>query len=242
MHVRIVGLVVLALVVAAVPAAAQRRSCRIICSPALDGLVGESISNVINAPRVEALNPAGPVHSLPSRHNLVLGVLVSAPTHFRWLDLFAWATWLPSATRANYPFTQYTAAETGDTIHANHVNLSLGAKLHLLPLKATGGWLGVDGDVYDNFTPAARPLDTSTYTHKLVLQGDANLGIFNWLPRQTWLHSVGGFASLSYGATGLPEQGDVVPAGKREFTSDAHPFGLVLGITAPLAPLVRPGG
>ncbi len=242
MRIRMVGLVVLALAVAAAPASAQRRRCRYICSPSLDGLVGESISNVMTAAKVEALNPTGPVHALPSRHNLVLGLLVDAPTHFRWLDVFAWATWLPTATRSNNPFTQYTAAETGDTIHADHVNLSMGAKLHLLPLRRTGGWLGVDGDIYDNFTPATRPKDTSTYTHKLVLQGDANLGIFNWLPRRTWLHAVGGFASLSYGATGLPEQGDVVPAGKREFTSDAHPFDLVLGVTVPLAPLVRRGG
>ncbi len=165
MRMRVVGLVLLALFVAAAPAWAQGRRCRYICSPSMDGLVGESISNVMNAPKVEALSPPGPEHALPSKHNLVVGLLVNAPTRLRWLDLFAWATWLPTATRANNPFTQYTAAETGDTIHANHVNLALGATVWLLPLKRTGGWLGVDGDVYDSFTPAARPKDTSTYTH-----------------------------------------------------------------------------
>ncbi len=242
MWTRNVGLVGVALVVAAVPASAQRPRCRAICSPSLVGMIGESVSNVLNAPQVQALNPTGPVHSLPSRRNLALGLLVSAPTRLRRVALFAWATWLPTATRPNNPFTQYTAQETGDTIRANHVNLSLGATAHLLPKRQTAGWLGLDGDIYDNFTPAARPKDTSTYTHKLVLQGDATLGLFNWLPQRTWLHAVGGFVSLAYAASGLPARGDVVPAGKRVFTSAAHPFGLSLGVTVPLAPLVPRGG
>ncbi len=218
-------------------AAAQKPGCTVLCAPTLAAIPGISISNVLNAPEVRNL-PAGTAHSLKSKRNLMLGLALTAPTQLKWLDLFVWATWLPTATRGNNPFTQYTAAETGDTIHANHVNLALGAKLHLLPRRRTRGWLGIDGDVYDNYTPAARPGDTSTYTHKLALQADALVGVFNWLAPRTWLHAVSAYASLSYAATGLPRAGDVVPAGVREFTADAHPFGLAIGLALPAAPLV----
>ncbi len=218
-------------------AAAQKSHCTVICAPALSAIPGISISNVMNAPDVRPLS-AGAEHKLASKKNLLLGLALDAPTQLKWLDLFVWATWLPTATRGNNPFTQYTAAETGDTIHANHVNLALGAKLHALPMKRTGGWLGIDGDIYDNYTPAARPKDTSTYTHKLALQADALVGLFNWLAPRTWLHAVTGYASLTYAASGLPKAGDVVPAGVRQFVSDAHPFSLAIGLAVPLAPLV----
>ncbi len=218
-------------------ARAQGRHCAILCAPSVAGIPGVTISNVMNAPSVQPLS-GGPAHNLKSKSNLQLGLAATAPTQWQRLALFAWVTWLPTATRPNNPFTQYTAAETGDTIRASHVNLALGAKLHLLPSRSTGGVLGIDGDIYDSYTPAARPKDTSSYTHKLALQGDALVGIFNWTRPGNWLRNVPLYVSLTYAATGLPRSGDVVPAGVRRFTSDAHPFSLTTGLSLPLAPLI----
>ncbi len=53
---------------------------------------------------------------------------------------------------------------------------------------------------------------------------------------QAWLHAVTANAYLTYAATGLPKAGDVVPAGVREFTKDAHPFSLEIVLGVPLAP------
>ncbi len=233
-----IGVLALALLAcAATGARAQGKHCIVVCAPTIAAIPGVNISNVMNAPSVQPLS-GGPAHKLKSKSNLLLGLAATAPTQWQRLALFAWVTWLPTATRPNNPFTQYTAAETGDTIRASHVNLALGAKLHVVPSTRTGGWLGIDGDVFDNYTPAARPKDKSSYTHKLALQGDALLGIFDWLRPGAWLRNVPVYASLTYSATGLPKKGDVVPAGVRRFTSDAHPFALTIGLSVPLAPLV----
>jgi hypothetical protein len=62
--------------------------------------------------------------------------------------------------------------------------------------------------------------------------------IFNWLPEDTWLRNVELYTTLQYTATGLPDAGDVVPDGEREWLDDASGWVYQTGLSIPLAPLV----
>jgi hypothetical protein len=61
------------------------------------------------------------------------------------------------------------------------------------------GCRGVHFDVADNFSPAHRPTDRSTYTHKLDFELDTSVSVFNWLPRERkWLRNIDVETSLDY--------------------------------------------
>ena len=63
----------------------------------------------------------------------------------------------------------------------------------------TKGWVGSHFDIVDKISPAKRPGDTSSYTHKLNFELDVN--IFNWLPDGNWLRNIELEGSLDYVAT-----------------------------------------
>jgi hypothetical protein len=80
-----------------------------------------------------------------------------------------------------------------------------------------------DFDVLGSFSPAARA-ERQSYTHKLVLEGDAVLKIGSMMmsnPRSRW-RQLGLYAFLANVATGLPD--------------DASHWVLLIGLTLPLAP------
>jgi hypothetical protein len=99
----------------------------------------------------------------------------------------------------------------------------------------TGGWAGAHFDVVDKFSPAGRPADRRAYTHKLNLELDVGVAIFNWLPSEGWLRRIEIEGSLDYVATGLPRAGDRVD--DIEFVDDASPWSFSLVFVIPVAPL-----
>lgn len=87
----------------------------------------------------------------------------------------------------------------------NDVELESELKLYWLEGEQTGGWLSSHFDIVDKFSGAERPTDTRAYTHKLNLELDTAVALFNRLPETNWLHDVEIEGSLDYVATGLPK-------------------------------------
>src|SRR5687767_4172822 len=87
----------------------------------------------------------------------------------------------------------------------NDVELESELKLYWLESEQTGGWLSSHFDVVDKFSGAERPTDARAYTHKLNLELDTAVAVFNRLPEDHWLRDVEIEGSLDYVATGLPK-------------------------------------
>ena len=225
----------------AMPLAAQQsKPCTMICAPTIALNVAENTSHVFGSPSVRN-DTTGVVSKLPSRHNLQLQLFVSAKTQLQHLYVFVASTWLPTAkTRAN-PYTEYTASEVGEDIRANHVNVTLGALADIIPASSTRKYFALQGYVADLLSPAARPRDASTYTHKLDLGGVALLYPFAGTDSTSALHKSGFYlyGNLDYVATGLPKKGDDVPKGVRTFLTGAKPAVFILGVGLPVAPLLQ---
>lgn len=220
-------------------AAQATTPCHFICAPTVTVQLGMLRTHVASSPRVRSLS-TGQVSRLPAHTNELVVFLVTAPTPIPRVGVLADVAWVPNAKRSANPFTEYTASEIGDqSIRANAPVTLFAATLDLLTAKQLDGWASLGVLAGDQFGPAARPDDRSTYTHKLDLQTFVTLLPFNSLvPKKTWLHGVSVVADLDYVATGLPRTGDEVPAGERVFLDDARSvnFSLVAGF-----PIAVPG-
>ena len=113
--------------------------------------------------------------------------------------------------------------------------LEFEANLVWLPAARTKGWLSSHVDIVDKFSPAERSTDRRAYTHKLNLELDTSLSVFNWLPEGRWLRGVELEGSLDYVASGLPRAGDIVDG--RRYLDNASPWSFSLVIVLPIAPL-----
>jgi hypothetical protein len=89
--------------------------------------------------------------------------------------------------------------------------------------------------VVDKFSSAERPTDRRAYTHKLNLELDTAVSIFNWLPEGRWLRGVELEGSLDYAATGLPKAGDRIDGGR--YLDRASPWSFSVVFVLPIAPL-----
>ena len=115
----------------------------------------------------------------------------------------------PSAThrRTRSPVSPLLMSEWS-RIRDNPVELEFEVNLKWLLAEATGGWVNSHFDIVDKFSPAERPGDRGVYTHKLNLELDTALAVFNWLPDGRWARGVELEGSLDYVATGLPRAGE----------------------------------
>lgn len=221
-------------------AAQEQKPCTVICAPQLIFAIGEDRTHVFGGPTVRN-DSTGAVSKVPSQTVMMLQIITVAKTALPHFDLYANATWLPTAKSRANPFTEYTASQVGeDKIRANEVTLSLGGLAEALPAKRTGGLFGIDAYLADLLSPAARPHDASAYTHKLDLGAIALLYPFAKLDSTSALHRSGVFLSLTldYVASGLPKAGDEVPKG-RTFLTAAKPAALLATIAMPISPLLQ---
>ena len=221
-------------------AAAQAAPCTSICAPQLLFRPGMIRSHVFGGPTVTDL-ATGKVHKLASRTNFQVQFLLTAATLVPRTHVNLAVQWLPNARATTNPFTEYSSADEGSTIHANTPSVAMNVSVDALTPKETSGWLGVSGYAGDLFSTAARPGDNSDFTHKLDLGVVGSVNVFNWLPKSDWVHdAVSAYAILDYVATGLPKTGDVVPKGVRRFDTAARPAAFLAGISIKLAPLGSP--
>lgn len=103
-----------------------------------------------------------------------------------------------------------------------------------LPAERTRGWVSSHVDLVDKFSPAERPGQRRAYTHKLNLELDTSLAIFNWLPEGRWLRGVELEGSLDYVGSGLVKAGDRMDGIR--FLDDASPWSFSIVFVIPVAP------
>ena len=138
------------------------------------------------------------------------------PTRASWLEFTAEAIFLPF-DRESTPELEF------------EINL-----IWLRP-ERTRGWVSSHFDIVDKFSAAERPTDRRAYTHKLNVELDTSLAVFNWLPDGRWLRGVELEGSLDYVGTGLLRKGDRL-SGVR-FVDDASPWSFSVVFVLPIAPL-----
>lgn len=118
-------------------------------------------------------------------------VAVDIPTRAPRLGFTVEAMWTPFGRAAGNPFTGRSAADAGvPHIRDNPVELEFEANLKWLLPERTRGWVSSHFDVVDKFSPAEQPDDTAVYTHKLDLELDTTVALFNWLPPERWLEGL----------------------------------------------------
>jgi len=235
---RAVTLGVCALVLIAQSARAQqRRGCHVVCAPSFSFRPSLMRTHVFSEPTVRVLS-TGAVQNVPSKTAFAMQFNVNVPTVIPRMTLFANVTWFPNLSASSNPFTEYNAnAVPGTRVRTNTPSLGLGVFVDALTTKETGGWFDVGGYIGDSFSKAAQPTDASDYTHKLDLGVTGTLHPFNRLPPTNYLRNVNLLVALDYRATGLPKEGDIVPAGTREWLTNARPSLLQIAFDFPLAPL-----
>ncbi len=211
---RRLGFVAAILTLVSVPAAAQPAStCRLICELEWKIEPTFTIDNVAKRHRVETDGIAE-----RASRELVFETVFA-------LDMSTPVSWLGFTAEA------ITAPFADD----NEVQLEFETNFHWLPESKTKGWVSSHFDVVDKFSPAERPESTRSYTHKLDLELDTAVHLFNWLPEGRWLRGVELETSLDYLATGLPRKGDVFPDGSR-YLDDASRWSISFVIVIPVAP------
>jgi len=201
------------LLVASPSMAQQEPVCRVLCPPAFKVEPTITFTNLFGSPRVATAGGEPALEPRGTEFELILSL--DLPTRIRWLGFTVEAIFLP--------FDRDSTPE-----------LEFETNLIWLPAERTGGWVSSHFDVVDKFSPAERPQDDRAYTHKLNLELDTSIRIFNWLPAGRWLRGVELEGSLDYVATGLPRAGDVV--GGVTYLDKASPWSFSLVFVLPIAP------
>ena len=218
--------------------AEERDRCAFLCAPELKIEPNFTIEYIFSPARVATIEDGRVIETARQEREKVLELIlaVGIPTEIPRVGFTVETIFLPFAETSENPFTGATAEELGRTsIRDNPIEVELELNLGLLEPEQTGGWVESHFDIVDKISPAARPDDTSAYTHKLNLELDTAVLLFKWLPDDNWLRNVELEGSLDYVATGLPKAGDVI--GNERFLDDASPWSFSVVVVLPLAPL-----
>lgn len=187
--------------------------CRVLCAPELKVEPTFTFTNLFGSPRILDQDGRSKRQGRATEFEVILSL--GLPTRVSWLEFTVEAIFLP--------FDRDSTPE-----------LEFETNVVWLPSDRTKGWLSSHVDVVDKFSPAARPTDRRAYTHKLNLELDTSLSIFNWLPEGRWLRGVELEGSLDYVASGLLKAGDTV--GGKRYLDKASPWSFSLVFVLPLAP------
>ena len=227
--------VVIALTLILLPSRTEAQEpCRLLCAPSLKVEPTVTFSPLFSRPRIQSL-PEGTIEKATRGAEFEFILAVDIPTQAPRLAFTVEAIWTPFAGTSGNLFTGRSAADVGVAqIRDNPVELEFEVNLEWLHSDQTGGWVSSHVDVVDQFSPADRPKDQSLYTHKLNLELDTSVSVFNWLPERRWLRAVELEGSLDYVATGLPKAGEEI-RGER-FIDNASRWSFSLVFVIPVAP------
>jgi hypothetical protein len=187
--------------------------CRVLCAPEFKVEPTITFSNIFGSPRI--VREDGTVTRERRETDFEVILSLGLPTRVTWLEFTVEAIFLP--------FDRDSTPE-----------LEFETNFLWLPAERTKGWLSSHFDVVDKFSSAERPTDRRAYTHKLNLELDTSLSVFNWLPEGRWLRGVELEGSVDYVATGLPKGGDLVDGVR--FVDRASPWSFSLVFVFPIAP------
>lgn len=193
--------------------AQQTTLCRVLCTPEFKVEPTVTFTNLFGSPRT--IGGEGVPIREPRESEFELILSLGLQTRLSWLDFTVEAIFVP-----------FNADSTPE--------LEFETNFVWLPAQRTGGWLSSHFDVVDKFSPAERPSDRRAYTHKLNLELDTSVAIFNWLKEGRWLRGVELEGSLDYLASGLPKAGDTIEG--RRYVDDASPWSFSLVCVLPIAP------
>jgi hypothetical protein len=188
-------------------------ACRVLCTPEFKVEPTVTFSNVFGSPRI--VDEQGTTTREPRETAFEAILSLGLPTRVSWLEFTVEAIFLP--------FDRESTPE-----------LEFETNFIWLPAERTRGWLSSHFDLVDKFSSAERPTDRRAYTHKLNLELDTSVSVFNWIPAGRWLRGVELEGSLDYVATALPKAGDRV--GDRRFVDNASPWSFSLVFVLPIAP------
>ena len=207
--------VLLVLILGVTPTWAQEPSpCRVLCTPEFKVEPTITFSNLFGSPRI--INEDDTVSRERRETDFEVILSLGLPTRVFWLELTVEAIFLP--------FDRDSTPE-----------LEFETNFIWLPADRTRGWISSHFDVVDKFSPAERLTDRRAYTHKLNLELDTSVSIFNWLPEGRWLRGVELEGSLDYVATGLAKAGDRVNGAR--YRDNASPWSFSVVFVLPIAPL-----
>lgn len=188
--------------------------CRVLCAPEFKVEPTITFTNVFGPARIVPDDGTFTRERRDTEFEVILSL--GLPTRVSWLEFTVEAIFLP--------FDRDSTPE-----------LEFETNVVWLPAERTKGWLSSHFDIVDKFSPAERPTDRRAYTHKLNLELDTSLSVFNWLREGRWLRGVELEGSLDYVATGLPKAGDVIDGGR--FLDGASPWSFSVVFVLPIAPL-----
>ena len=212
---RAAALTIAAVILGFTPTSAQGQApCRVFCPPKFKVEPTITLSNLFGSPRV--VQEDGTLTREPREAEFEVILSFGLPTRVPWLEFTVEAIFLP--------FDRDSTPE-----------LEFETNFIWLPGERTQGWISSHFDVVDKFSSAERPTDRRAYTHKLNLELDTSVSIFNWLPEGRWLRGVEVEGSLDYVATGLPTAGNITDRGR--FVDKASPWSFSLVVVLPVAPM-----
>ena len=189
-------------------------ACRVLCAPEFKVEPTVTFTNLFGSPRI--VDEQGTTTREPHGTEFEVILSLGLPTRASWLEFTVEAIFLP--------FDREGAPEL--EFETNFIWLSG---------ERTRGWVSSHFDVVDKFSPAKRPTDRRAYTHKLNLELDTSLSVFNWLPEGRWLRGVELEGSFDYVASGLPKAGEI--SNGTRFLDDASPWSFSIVVVIPVAPL-----
>lgn len=188
-------------------------ACRVLCAPDFKVEPTVTVTNLFGAPRVEIDGEPPRRERRAAEFEMILALDVD--TRLTRVGFTVEAIFLP-----------FDRDSTPD--------LELEAKFTWLSAERTRGWVSSHFDIVDKFSAAERPGDRRAYTHKLNLELDTSVAVFNWLPEGRWLHGVELEGSLDYVVTGLPRAGDRINGVR--FLDRASPWSFSVVFVLPVAP------
>lgn len=213
--------------------AQTQETCRLLCTPQLLVEPTVTIENLIHGARV--ITADGDQEQAERETVFEIILAVDIPTRLPRLGFTAEAILIPFAKTSANPFTGRSAEELGASdVRDNAVEIEFEVNTGLIRSEHTKGWLSSHFDIVDKFSPAERPGDRASYTHKLNFEWDTAVAAFRWLPERHWLRHVEVEGSLDYVATGLPKAGDEVH--RERFLTGASPWSFSLVVVLPLTP------
>ena len=212
--------------------------CFFVCRPELKIEPSFTVENLFSRHRVAELEGDEQIRVTRAEREVVFEAILALdiPTEIPRVGFTVETIFIPFASGPENPFTGRTAQEIGRTsIRDNSPEVELELNLEFLRPGDTKGWVGSHFNIVDKISPAQRPSDASSYTHKLNFEIDTAVSVFNWLPEGNWLRNIEVEGSLDYVVTGLPRAGDRI--GNELFLDNASGWSFSVVFVIPIAPL-----
>jgi hypothetical protein len=201
MSLRVLAVLLSTVLLPGTRATAQERTCSFLCAPVFVFQPGVIVTDFLDKTEVS------PGVEADTKTEFLFRMVTAIPTAASRVTLVGILQWTP-------------LDERDDGGKANAPSFVYGPVFSLV----NAAMWSLDFDVLGSYSPAAEADDESDYTHKLVLEADAQLKIGRWMVADSnnRFRDLALYAFLAYVATGIPDE--------------ASPWALLAGLSLPIAP------